>query len=199
MIGINVRSVVIIFVIALLVLAVDLVTVPYFQLRGVGYIAALVLGTVVTVFGAVLLAMLCARIGEIVRKRRFSINNSENLKLHISRLLASPDDSRSLLIQCVKSERGFSLLKLDSTVQALFTVDSQDSSGREAALRSFFRELGTDPTNNSVGGNGTDSGRFLCLSYSLRGDAAELTALTKRILVELCGISPQETIRVSYL
>jgi hypothetical protein len=84
------------------------------------------------------------------------------------------------------------------TVEAHLTVEWRQEPNREVAIRTFFASLGTPPSEDYLAGNGGIPDATRLLAYPLRGDALALAELTKRILRELCGVSPAEPLNIGY-
>lgn len=202
MIGISFSRVVVLFGIALVALAIDLVIAPYFEWPIVASLAVVVWATLAAILGigivAVFFLLLHGWVYETVTTRRLQAGDAERLQHCIARLFAPAAQDDYLGIFSTDRERGFSLAKVDGAIQALFIVGRQEEWNNEKKIRSFFDALQTAPTCDTVNNDETDPYASRALAYPVQGDAAELTALTKRILVELCGISPRETIRVSH-
>ena len=74
----------------------------------------------------------------------------------------------------------------------------RQESQREAAIRAFFSSLGIAPSQDYLAGNGGVPDATRILDYPIKGSTAEVTALTKRILQELCGVSATEALDISY-
>lgn len=77
-------------------------------------------------------------------------------------------------------------------------VDWRKEPEREAAIRAFFDSLSVEPTEDYLAGNGLVRDASRILSYPIQGDASTITELAKRILEELCGISPEEALNIEY-
>jgi hypothetical protein len=54
------------------------------------------------------------------------------------------------------------------------------------------------PSHDYLAGNGGVPDATRILDYPIGGSTAEVTALTKRILQELCGVSPTEALDIKY-
>jgi hypothetical protein len=69
---------------------------------------------------------------------------------------------------------------------------------REAAIRAFFGSRSISPRQDYLADNGDVRGATRVLNFPLTGNVSDITALTKRILPELCGISPTEPLDIDY-
>jgi hypothetical protein len=94
--------------------------------------------------------------------------------------------------------RGFGFNAKDGAVYANLIVKWRQESQREAAIRAFFNSLGIAPSRDYLAGNGRVPDATRMLVYPVTGSTAEVTALTKRILHELCSVSPTEALNISY-
>jgi len=83
-------------------------------------------------------------------------------------------------------------------VHANLFVDWRKDPPREAAIRAFFSSLAIAPSRDYLAGNGGVPDATRILEYHITGTPSEVTTLTKRILQELCSISPAEALDISY-
>ena len=93
---------------------------------------------------------------------------------------------------------GFGFSVRDGVVEADLTVEWRREARREASIRAFFSSLGIAPSHDYLAGNGGVGDATRILDYRTTASTAEITALTKRILQELCGVSPTEALNISY-
>ncbi len=128
----------------------------------------------------------------------FANNGMDHIGPYVSRLLVSSKQYRYLHIFTPDGNRGFGLSAKDKMVNAGFVVDWRKEPKQEAAIRSFFTSLGKSPSEDYLGGNGDVPDATRILSYPIKGNAVELTALIKRILTELCRIGPEEPLNITY-
>jgi len=117
---------------------------------------------------------------------------------YISHLLVPTSRFKFLHIFTSDGNRGFGLHARDGVVEASLTVEWQQDPQREATIRSFFSSLGIVPSRDYLASNGGVPDATRILDYPLSGSAVEVTALTKRILQELCSVSPTEALDMKY-
>jgi hypothetical protein len=117
---------------------------------------------------------------------------------YISHLLVPTNRVKFLHIFTPDGNRGFGLHARDGVVEASLTVEWRQDTQREATIRSFFSSLGIAPSRDYLAGNGGVPEATRMLEYPLNGDTVEVTALTKRILQELCSVSPTEALDIKY-
>jgi hypothetical protein len=128
----------------------------------------------------------------------YATNGFEHIDAYVSRLIGPSKDFKFLSMFTPDGMRGFGLDAKDGVIKASFMPDWRKEPEREAAIRSFFNALNVAPTQDYLAGNGGVADATRVLSYPLKGNAVEVTALTKRILQELCGVSPSEALDISY-
>lgn len=130
---------------------------------------------------------------------RYTANGFDQIGPYVSRLLVATSQFKSVLLFTPDGRRGFALSAKDGTVQAALTIDWRQEAQREADTRALFSSLGIAPSQDYLAGNGGVSDATRILEYPLSGSAGEVTTLTKRILQELCGVSPTEALDIAYL
>jgi hypothetical protein len=129
---------------------------------------------------------------------RYAVGAFEHIESYVSRLLAASARRRSVSFFTPAGDRGFALDATDARVEAHLSVEWRDERPREAAIRGFFASRGLSPTEDYLAGNGDVPDATRLLAYPLAGSASEVTAITKRILQELCGVSPGEALDIGY-
>lgn len=129
---------------------------------------------------------------------RYATNGFEHIEPYVARLLVPTNRFKFLNIFTPDGLRGFGLSARDGVVQAGLTVEWRQEAQREAAIRAFFSSLGIAPSRDYLAGNGGVPDATRILDYPITGSTAEVTALTKRILQELCGVSPTEALDIGY-
>ncbi len=77
-------------------------------------------------------------------------------------------------------------------MEAGLTVEGRLEGKRKAEICAFFGSLSIAPSRDCLAGNGGVPDATQILHYPISGSTANVTALTKRILQELCGVSPTE-------
>lgn len=127
---------------------------------------------------------------------RYGMNGFDHIERYVCGLLEPTKGSKSLSFFTPDGARGFGLNAEDGLVHASLTVDWRDEPQKEAAIRSFFSSLGIAPTRDYLAGNGEVSDATRVLEYPIQGSAAELALVAKRILQELCGVSPTEALDI---
>jgi len=128
----------------------------------------------------------------------YATNGFDHIEPYISRLLVPTNCFKFLHMFTPDGTRGFGFDAKDGVVNAGLTVEWRQESQRETAIRSFFGSLGIAPSRDYLAGNGGIPDATRVLDYPINGSITEVTALTKRILQELCGVSPTEALDISY-
>lgn len=128
----------------------------------------------------------------------FAINGFDHIAPYVARLLVPTNQFKFLHMFTPDGTRGFGFDAKDGVVHAGLTVDWRKDSQRETDIRAFFSSLGIAPSQDYLAGNGGVSDATRILEYPVTGSTAEVTALTKRILQELCGVSPTEALDIQY-
>jgi hypothetical protein len=129
---------------------------------------------------------------------RYTVGAFEHIESYVSRLIASSSKSRWVSLFTPAGDRGFALHASDAGVEAHISVEWRDEPQREAAIRGFFDSRGISPTEDYLAGNGDVPDATRLLAYPLAGGSSDVAALTKRILQELCGVSPAEPLNIGY-
>ncbi len=130
--------------------------------------------------------------------RHFEKNGFDHIEPYVSRLLVPSNRFKFLHIFTPDGKRGFALTGRGGVVEAGLNLEWRQQGQREATIRSFFRSLGVEPSQDYLAGNGGVPDATRILEYPVKGSTAEVTALSKRILQELCGVSPAEALNISY-
>jgi hypothetical protein len=128
----------------------------------------------------------------------YASNGFDQIDPYISRLLVPTNRFKSIAIFTPDGNRGFGLDARDGVATAGLTVEWRQEAQREAAIRAFFKELQIEPSRDYLAGNGGVPDATRILDYPVKGNAAEVTILAKRILHELCGVSPNEALDITY-
>ncbi len=128
----------------------------------------------------------------------FATNGFDHIEPYVSRLLVPTNRFRLLHIFTPDGNRGFGLTARGALVEASLTLEWRREVQREAAIRSLFGSLGIAPSQDYLAGNGGVPDATRILEYPVKGSAVEVTALTKRILQELCSVSPEEALNIGY-
>jgi hypothetical protein len=122
----------------------------------------------------------------------------DHLGPYVERLLAPSRRFKSLSIFTPDGSRGFALTAREGLVEAGLILDRREEVEREAAVRSFFQALHVDASRDYVAANGGVPEATRILEYPLHGNAPEITAMARRILLELCAVSTEEGLSVTY-
>jgi hypothetical protein len=125
-------------------------------------------------------------------------NGFDYIEPYVSRLLVPTNHFKFLHIFTPDGNRGFGMSARDGKTEAGLTVEWRQEAQREAATRAFFGALGIAPSRDYLAGNGGVPDATRILHYPVTGSAAEVAALTKRILEELCGVKPTEALNIGY-
>lgn len=125
---------------------------------------------------------------------RYPTHGVDHLEPYVARMLRPTNRSAFLHIFTPDGRRGTSLEVTDGAVSVDLSVDWRNDPQREAAIRAFFTARRIAPSIDFVSSNGEIPDAIRNLIYPVSGDTAEITALIKRILEELCGISPAEAL-----
>ncbi len=128
----------------------------------------------------------------------FATNGFDHIEPYVSRLIVPTNHFKFLNMFTPDGTRGFGFDAKDGVVHAGLTVEWRQESQRESAIRAFFSSLGIAPSRDYLAGNGGVADATRILEYPVTGSTAEVTTLTKRILQELCGVSPTEALDISY-
>jgi len=128
----------------------------------------------------------------------YATNGFAHIEPYVSRLLVPTNRFKFLHIFTADGNRGFGFSARDGVVEAGLTVEWRQEAQREAAILSFFSSLGIAPSRDYLAGNGGVPDATRILDYPIKGSPVEVTALTKRILQELCSVSPTEALDISY-
>jgi hypothetical protein len=128
----------------------------------------------------------------------YATNGFDHIEPYVSRLLKPNSSFKFLFLFTPAGDRGLALRAKDGVVEAGLTIEWRQEPQREATIRQFFHALGIEPSRDYLAGNGGVPNATRILDYPVSGSAAEVTALTKRILQELCNISPNEALGIRY-
>jgi len=128
----------------------------------------------------------------------FPSNGFDHIEPYVSRLLVPYNRFKFLSMFTPDGTRGFGLDAKDGVVHAHLTVEWRQEPKRETAIRAFFNSLAIAPSRDYLADNGGVAGATRVLEFPITGNTAEVTALTKRILEELCGVSPTEALDIRY-
>jgi hypothetical protein len=129
---------------------------------------------------------------------RYATNGFDHIEPYVSRLLMPTNRFKFLHMFTPDGNRGFGFSARDGVLQAGLTVEWRQEARREAAIRAFFSSLSVAPSRDYLAGNGGVADATRILEYPVTGSTAEVTTLTKRILQELCGVSPTEALDIKY-
>jgi hypothetical protein len=122
----------------------------------------------------------------------YATNGMSHLQPYIAKLLTPTNQPKTLIMFTPDGQHGFGLDALNGVVSASLFVEWQKEPQREAAVRAFFKQLQANPSRDYLAGN------MRALEYPIKGTPAEVTALTRRILQELCGVSPTNALDIHY-
>jgi hypothetical protein len=125
----------------------------------------------------------------------FAENGFDQIESYVSRMLTSATKFRHILIAALDGERCCSLFADGPVILVGFIImDTRQDHKKEKNIRKFFASRYKPPAKDYL----AQDGRVRFLDYPLSGNASELTAITKTILQELCGISPKEALSIKY-
>jgi hypothetical protein len=128
----------------------------------------------------------------------YATNGFDHLEPYVSRLLIPAKRLKFLHIFTPDGNRGFGLSARDGRIEAGLNVEWRQDAKREAAIRSFFTSLGIAPSRDYLAGNGGVPDATRILEDPVAGNSKDVSNLTRRILQELCGVSPAEALDVRY-
>jgi len=128
----------------------------------------------------------------------FATNGFDHIGPYVSRLLVPTNHFKFLHMFTPDGNRGFGLDAKDGVVHASLMVEWRQESQREIAVREFFASLGIAPSRDYLAGNGGVADATRILEYPVSGSTAEVTALTKRIMQELCSVLPTEAVDIKF-
>jgi hypothetical protein len=127
---------------------------------------------------------------------RYTSGAFNHIEPYISRLVVPSRRKRWVSLFTPAGDRGFALHATSGVVEAHLTVEWRQEPQREAAIRAFFASLGIPPTEDYLAGNGGVPDATRPLAYPLPGDSSEMADLARRILRELCSVSPDEPLNI---
>ena len=128
----------------------------------------------------------------------YASNGFDHIDAYVARLLVPTKQFKFLHMFTPDGTRGFGFRARDGVVEAGLIVEWRQEAQREATIRAFFSSLGIKPSRDYLAGNGGVPDATRILDYPITGSTAEVAALTKRILQELCGVSPTEALDIKY-
>jgi hypothetical protein len=128
----------------------------------------------------------------------YATNGFNHIEPYVARLLVPTNTFKYLSFFTPDGNRGFGFNARNGLVQATLTVEWRQEAQREADIRAFFSSLGIVPSQDYLAGNGGVPDSTRILEYPVGGNPDQVTALTKRILKELCDVSPTEALGISY-
>jgi hypothetical protein len=128
----------------------------------------------------------------------YAYNGFDHIEPYVARLLVPTKHFQFLHIFTPDGNRGVGLSAKDGVVKAVLTVEWRQEAQREAAIRTFFSSLGIAPSEDYLAGNGEMPDAIRFLDYPVSGNTTEITTLTKRILQELCSVSPTEALHIAF-
>ncbi len=128
----------------------------------------------------------------------YDTNGFDHLESYVSRLLVPTNHFKFLHMFTPDGNRGFGFSAKDGIVHAILTVEWRQETQREASIRSFFSSQQITPSRDYLAGNGGVPDATRILEYPIAGSTAKVTALSKRILQELCSVTPEEALNISY-
>jgi hypothetical protein len=128
----------------------------------------------------------------------YATNGFDHIEPYVSLLLVPTNHFKFLQMFTPDGARGFGFDAKDGIVYASLTVEWRQEPQREAAIRTFFNSLGIVPSRDNLAGNGGIPDATRMLEYRAAGSPVEVTALTKHILHELCGVSPTKPLNINY-
>ena len=127
-----------------------------------------------------------------------SVGTFGEIEPYVARLL-SPDKCRKALAFFASTrDRGFVFQNYVGELEVTFDVEWREQADLEAAIRSFFAARGIQVWRDYLAGNGDVPDATRVLAYLLKIDVAEVAALSERVLTDLCGVSPSDSIIVQY-
>ncbi|HEY6228702.1 MAG TPA: hypothetical protein VI282_16405 [Verrucomicrobiae bacterium] len=129
---------------------------------------------------------------------RYATNGISHIEPYMQKLVAAKGRMPSLSIFTPDHNRGFGLDRMEGRVHASLVIDARTEAKREAKIRAFFKNLGAEPSSDYLAGNGSVSDATRMLSYPVNGNAEQLTALAEKILTQLCGVSTNEALEISF-
>jgi hypothetical protein len=129
---------------------------------------------------------------------RYPADGFAHIEPYVSKLLVPSSRIRWVSIFTPAGDRGLALHANGMNVELHLTVEWRAEPKREAAIRSFFAARDIGASEDYLAGNGGVPDATRLLAYPIAGGATEVTALTKRALQELCGVSPSEPLDIGF-
>ena len=128
----------------------------------------------------------------------YAANGFDHIEPYVSHLLVPTNRFKFLRIFTPDGKRGFGFSARNGVVEAGLTVELRQEAKREPEIRAFFGSLRITPSRDYLAGNGGVPDATRIFEYPISGSTADITALTKRILQELYGVSPTDALDISY-
>jgi hypothetical protein len=129
---------------------------------------------------------------------QYATNGFDQIESYVTRLCKPNREYRSLGIFTPDGIRGFGLDANEDSMLATLSIEWRKEPQRESKIRSFFEAFGISPVQDYAAGNGAVPNATRVLVFPVKGNASEVASLTKRILEELCMISPTEALEFTY-
>jgi len=129
---------------------------------------------------------------------QFATNGISHMDPYVERLLGSKAPMAFLMIFTPDGKRGFGLTSKEGRVEAGLVIDWRQEPERETNVRAFFAKIGVAPSTDYLAGNGGVNDATRLLSYPVKGNSKELTALAERILKELCNVSENDGLNITF-
>ncbi len=128
----------------------------------------------------------------------YATNGFDHIEAYIGRFLTPSQKFKSLGISTPDGNHALGFTSRDGKAEVFLSIEWRQEPQRETAIRSFFKSLGIAPKVDYLADNGGNVGSTRCLEYPITGDVTEVSALTKRMLQELCGVSPADALDFDY-
>ena len=124
--------------------------------------------------------------------KRFVSEGLSEVAPFVTELYSRKTDFSSLMISSLDGERGLLLTNEQGAIGIGFTIEKQQEAEREERIRSFFEDLGVNPSEDYLARNGGVPDATQILHYPLAGDQEQVLEIVRRVLRELYDIRSEE-------
>jgi hypothetical protein len=129
----------------------------------------------------------------------YKVDGMSHVAGYVAELAASDAEFAHLKIFSPDCNRGFSLLKRrGEPITASIIIDWRKHPAKEKRARDFFAALTIQPDLDYLAGNGNVMDATRILHWSIGQDAAFVTEISERILIELCDIKQHEALNITF-
>ena len=141
---------------------------------------------------------------DIPEPDRFPSGGFSRLEEYVARLLRSKAKLTSLIIATADQQNAMFVSFRDDLVQLHLCADTRPIPGtrhvigNELAIRSYFKKLRIDPTEDYLAGNGGVKDATRCLTYPVIGDAKHISDLCISVFRDVFCVGDEKGIMITY-